>query len=462
MNEQNTMSSVEMTDTSQIAAAPDDASSTLNSQVGDIATLIAAARAIMAGGNPLDALPLWQELRERFPDRADGSVGCAAVLKEAGKLDEAEQILSESIARFPGDLWAWIHYAQVATRRGDWAEALRRWGEIRNQFSDVAAGYVGYAEALKESGRLDEAEDLLAQSIAKFPDEEWAWIHYALVANAKNEWMQALQRWQEVRVRFPQNSMGDAGYAGALKEAAGLRGRVQKLLRLLKPHCAEGVQKARFGSVYDGGYVMIDDFTDIAAAFSFGVGGDVNWDAAVADRGVTVFQFDHTVDGPPTAHPGFKFEKARIVANPAPGAYTIDELVQRYGKGEGSLILKIDIEADEWAVLDSASAESLTCFAQIMGEFHFLKNALIEPNWYELALRMFQKLTDTFALVHVHANNQHGLHNVANLMVPNLVEFTFANRRRYRLSSSGEEFPGPLDAPNNPGLPELILGQFSY
>ena len=416
----------------------------------------------MAGGNPLDALPLWQELRERFPDLPDGSVGYAVALKDAGKLDEAERVLAESVVRFPDELWAWIHYAQIAAQRRDWAEALQRWQEVRTRFPDEAAGYVGYAVVLKDARELDEAEIHLSDCVRRFPGEPWAWIHYALVADARADWMEALRRWQEVRARFAQNPMGEAGYANALKEAAGLRRRGQELLRLLKPHRAEGFQKARFGSPYDGGYVMIDDFANIAAAFSFGVGGDVNWDVAVAERGVPVFQFDHTVDGPPLAHPAFRFEKAQIVSKPTLGGYTIDELVQRYGKGEGSLILKIDIEADEWAVLDSASAEALSCFAQIMGEFHFLKNALIEPDWYELALRVFRKITAKFALVHVHANNQHGLHNVANLMVPNLVEFTFANRLRYRLSGSGEEFPGQFDAPNNPGLPELLLGQFLY
>src|SRR5205085_6059534 len=45
---------------------------------------------------------------------------------------------------------------------------------------------------------------------------------------------------------------------------------IKSILRLLRPHAVEGFSKARFGSPYDGGYVLLDDFRGLDTAFSFG------------------------------------------------------------------------------------------------------------------------------------------------------------------------------------------------
>lgn len=238
--------------------------------------------------------------------------------------------------------------------------------------------------------------------------------------------------------------------------------RVLEILQLLKPHQAEGFKKARFGSANDGGYILIDDFDQINSAFSFGVEQNAAWDVSIADRGVPVHQFDHTIDGPPVSRGDLFFFKKRIVAHAAPGCETIDALVDRYGRGgSASLILKIDIEHDEWPVFDATSEAALSCFAQIVGEFHGF-GSMIDPQWNDRARRVFEKLSAQFAVVHVHANNYCGLNSVANTPVPEVLEITFANRSRYTLFPSDEVFPGPLDAPNDPGFPDIHLGKFVY
>jgi len=421
--------------------------------------LVAEAKNTMAQHGPVDALPLWQEIRQRFPHLPAGHLGYAVALMESGKLDEADGLLSESVHRFPDDLWTWIHYAQLAMSRVDWTEALRRWQEIRDRFPEDPAGYVGYAEALKELWRLDEAEGLLSESVHKFPDDPWAWIRYAQIAMRRGDWNAALNRCQRVRNRF----YHDPAVKLLLAAPFEIQRRCLELLRLLAPNRAEGFHKARFGSAHDGGYVLIDDFDGIAAAFSFGIAQDANWDAAIADRGVPVYQFDHTIEATPISRPDLIFTKARIVAEPAQGGCTIDELVRRHGSpGQASLILKTDIEGDEWAVLDAASEEALSCFAQIVGEFHHFGSSMWESDGYEQVLRVFKKLTRNFGVVHVHACNVHPLSNVGNVMVPQILELTFANRRRYSLGATDEIFPGPLDGTNDASLPDIHLGRFMY
>jgi hypothetical protein len=253
-------------------------------------------------------------------------------------------------------------------------------------------------------------------------------------------------------------------YANAYATAGSfeIQRRSLELLRLLKPSQAAGFQKRRFGSPNDGGYVMIDDFADVNAAMSFGIEQNASWDVSIADRGVPVYQFDHTIDAPPVLRGDLIFERKRIAAQGAPGCETINDLAERHGRPRSaSLILKIDIEHDEWPVFDATTESALSAFSQIVGEFHGF-GSMIDSSWSDRARRVFEKLTGQFGVVHVHANNHCGLNSVANIPVPEVLEITFANRRRYKLANTDEIFPGPLDAPNYPYLPDIHLGKFVY
>jgi tetratricopeptide (TPR) repeat protein len=66
--------------------------------------------------------------------------------------------------------------------------------------------------------RFDEADALLRDAIASFPDEQAPLIEYAVVANAKRNWPEAAQRWATVRERFPDVVLGYLRGASALAE----------------------------------------------------------------------------------------------------------------------------------------------------------------------------------------------------------------------------------------------------
>jgi Methyltransferase FkbM domain len=228
------------------------------------------------------------------------------------------------------------------------------------------------------------------------------------------------------------------------------------------PHRAAGFEKIRLGSRFDGGYVMIDDFRDIKLALSFGIESNASWDLEIAERGVPVWQYDHTVDAGPVAHPLIRFNKLKIAAQPEDEARTVRQILAE-GKVSkpGSVILKIDIENDEWDVFDACADTDLACFSQILVEFHSFSRA-VDRNWLDRAKRVLEKLNKIFAVVHVHANNWTGLSNVSNVYLPETLEISFANRTRYDLEPSGEVFPTAIDQPNNPLLPDLYLGTFTF
>jgi len=235
-----------------------------------------------------------------------------------------------------------------------------------------------------------------------------------------------------------------------------------QLARLLSPHATVGHSKMRFGAEHDGGYVMLDDLEGIEAAFSFGVGPDCSWDLELAERGIRTYQFDHTVDRAPVIHPNLSFFKRKIVSAPDEDGETIGGLLDRYGSNaDANLLLKMDIEGDEWQVLEHAERRHLRKFAQIVCEFHGFDQAIREE-WRDQSKRVLQKLAADFEVVHVHGNNAAPFVSIGNVPFPRILEVTFANRQRYQFVGCEELFPTSLDRSNICDRADLFLGRFKF
>jgi len=233
-------------------------------------------------------------------------------------------------------------------------------------------------------------------------------------------------------------------------------------MRLLKPQKVNGYGEIRLGRINDGGYVMIDDFKGINCAFSFGISGDDSWDVGMAEKGISVYQFDYSIDESPSSHPLLYFSKKRISSEPANGNATIPDLVDKYSNGDhADIILKMDIEGAEWNVLDACPVEYLKHFKQIVCEFHSLSQ-LENSIFLSIFRRVFEKLNTAFSIVHIHANNWGPIFNISNIVIPDVLEITFVNNDYYTVSPSDEIFPTKLDMPNRADQPDIFLGVFRF
>jgi hypothetical protein len=241
-----------------------------------------------------------------------------------------------------------------------------------------------------------------------------------------------------------------------------LQDELRATLRLLEPRKAIGFSKKRVGSPGDGGYVQLGDLEGITHAFSFGVCDDDTWDLAMAQSGVPVEQFDHSVEKAPSTHPLLRFHRKMIAAQSGPDKESLGALVTEFSKGDApELILKMDIEGCEWEVFESTPDALLAKHAQIICEFHDLSQ-LLSPHFYFRAKAVLEKLHRLFAVTHVHANNCAPFNLLANMPLPDVLEISFASRARYRFEPSEETFPTPLDAPSSPKQPDYILGAFRF
>ena len=164
-----------------------------------------------------EALLRWSAVRALFPERPSGYLGMANALRSSGAAAEAENILLICQQKFPENSRPFIDYAWAAQHRRDWSEALKRWEVVTNRFPGVAAAYYGAAQALRELGRPQDAEVVLAPAIRLFPKEFAVFSTYASLATLRKDRAEAQKRWQAVIDRFPDVPDGYLGAADAAK-----------------------------------------------------------------------------------------------------------------------------------------------------------------------------------------------------------------------------------------------------
>ena len=241
------------------------------------------------------------------------------------------------------------------------------------------------------------------------------------------------------------------------------RDPLAELLDLLRPQQAEGLAKIRVGGPHDGSYVMLDDFSGTQGAYSLGIGPEVSWDLAMAERGIRVWQYDPTVPGPPVSHELFHFQAWRIGAEDDPASHTFSlvSIIEKNRHNGSDLILKMDIEGAEWEVFARIDPERLKTFRQIVVEFHSL-NCVVDALWRARARQALVELARHHQVVHVHGNNLSPIIVAGDLRMTESIEVTFVRRDAYRLVPTKEQFPGPFDRANSRYFPDFPLGTFHF
>ena len=242
--------------------------------------------------------------------------------------------------------------------------------------------------------------------------------------------------------------------------------RCAEIISLLMPMDVAGGSYVRVGRKFDGGYVMLDNFSkdNVAAAYSFGISNDVSWDEAIAARGINVFLFDHTIDGLPRQHPQFHFAKLGVTGyQRGENLETLGGLLKKNAHAaSNNLIMKMDIEGCEWDVFGAAPADVIGRFAQIVVELHGLCPAAPDPQ-YLLLVNVLKKINQTHQCVHVHANTNCDRLWVGDLVLPELLEVTYVRRSDFqnKLVANTRRFPTEIDQPTFEHMPDFELASFS-
>jgi hypothetical protein len=164
------------------------------------------------------------------------------------------------------------------------------------------------------------------------------------------------------------------------------------------------------------------------------------------------------VQGPPKQHPNFTFRKQAIDAlNRIPNSVKLWDIVDEVGdRSRSDLLLKIDIDGDEWPTFANFPIEQLKRFRQIACELHW-SSRLSDPEFYSMCLRAINNILQAFFPMHMHANNYVNFSTVLGVPMPEVYEITFVNRDLYRPSTPQRGSPTEVDNPNDPERPDLVL-----
>ncbi len=233
---------------------------------------------------------------------------------------------------------------------------------------------------------------------------------------------------------------------------------ILKFLRKLRMYDVN-IPKVRIGSLGDGGYVIPDDLAHIKGVISIGIGGEVSFDQHFADLGLKVYQYDHTVDGPPVTHKNFLFNKVGWNSKAENGFTTLSEILDANNLYDGDCLLKFDVEGAEWDALVNVSTTLLQRFRIIVCELHRFAALEARP-FFQKAQRAINILTENHKVVHVHPNNCCGIELVGGIILPKVAEFTFIRTDRGSFARSTAAIPSALDCPNLRNRPEIVLTPF--
>ena len=217
----------------------------------------------------------------------------------------------------------------------------------------------------------------------------------------------------------------------------------------------------RIGNEGDGGYLLPDDFNGIRHCFSPGVSTTADFEEDVARRfGIKSFMADATVDGPPMDHPLFEFDRSFLGAYQHETFTTLGAWVEeKLGKDDDhDLLLQMDIEGGEFDVLIESDKSLLRRFRMMVIEFHHMES-IFERNNLPLLRALFAKLHQDFDIVHLHANNYHGIAESCGVGIPPIFEITYLRRDRVANLAIGGPIllPHPLDKPNVPDVSDIVM-----
>jgi hypothetical protein len=209
----------------------------------------------------------------------------------------------------------------------------------------------------------------------------------------------------------------------------------------------------RVGPKQDSAYILASDVS-VKWVVSVGVGSNPEGslgkegmeDLHLAQSGLPVFEFDHTVEGPTYPHPNIYFHKIGLGHSKDGTLIPMSKMVEIAGGHSDFGLLMIDCEGAEWDMLVSDDAvEALNPFSQLSFEFHGLRRMASEES--ENFMKAMRSLTQNHVCVSSHVNPGAKTEVFANRTIPSVLESTFIHKNWFK--AGNKSVPESLYVPNN-------------
>lgn len=216
----------------------------------------------------------------------------------------------------------------------------------------------------------------------------------------------------------------------------------EEIKNLLIPYVFPDLK--RYGGNFDGGYIFSERLlSETKHVYSYGIGGNeesITFDRDMAAKGKNVFLYDGSIDKFWGDEKKFFFQKENVNSN---NIHT--HIKNNNHLNETKMILKMDIESNEYETLLNCNENLFNYFNQIGIEIHS-----ILTDCKEKAINLFKRINKFYNLVHIHGNN-HDL--IIQDGICNTLELTYIRKDCFSDNLEVLPFACPrqeLDFPNYP------------
>jgi hypothetical protein len=187
----------------------------------------------------------------------------------------------------------------------------------------------------------------------------------------------------------------------------------------------------RVGKKKDGGYLIPNVLNKINYCFSPGVGLLTSFEDDLKKKKIISFLADGTVNDPSSKNKKYFFIKKNLNNFNDNGNMTLkkwmsDMLLNK--KSRSGLILQMDIEGSEISIINDTKNSDLNKFTVMIIEFHYFQS-LATKEGLKIYNKIFSKILKNFIIVHIHPNNCCGFSKINSINIPNIMEFTFLNKK---------------------------------
>lgn len=236
-----------------------------------------------------------------------------------------------------------------------------------------------------------------------------------------------------------------------------------QLMKELTPYDVKDFErKIRIGSNGDGGYVVPVNILPLAErVYSYGVGDNADFEEDIFQKtGVPLRMYDHSIESAPVVDNKNVFFKKEGIAERKYGSFnTFENHIKENGDTNKKVLLKMDIEGNEWKVIDKIVESSWSNIVAIILEIHGLYRSERIPYY----IKKLRRVNSRFTLVHIHGNNNTGLVDssityIGKKKIPSTLELTFINNVLVKEKKiMPDSLPSKFDKPNIPYKNDIKL-----
>jgi hypothetical protein len=245
--------------------------------------------------------------------------------------------------------------------------------------------------------------------------------------------------------------------------------RLSSLINKLKPIKTQH-ELMRVGPGQEGGYLIPDDISGLTACFSASssIDSSVAFELDLLESfGINSHIANYSMEEPPGYFKPLTFMPKFLGVTNNNSDITLDSwlkktmLVTEYENYDQHLLLKLDINCNEYGTILSASDKVLKRFRIIVLKLNDV-DQWAHPSFFGIAEHFTKKILQHFNVVHIHPDNSKTTVNVNGVDLPEKLEITLLAKRRCTGVGYVTSFPDELDKPCNPDMPEIVLSEQWY